>query len=102
MPLACKASALPFELHPRFVNAIRKLYIFNIYDEHSTHFIYFLISVMVAAATCFRFPAMTGMEIDREKNIQRKHSTYQSLVAISHYLFLSHSSSVSFMSQKYH
>ncbi|XP_024459203.1 DNA polymerase delta small subunit isoform X2 [Populus trichocarpa] len=34
---------------------------------------------MAAAATCFRFPAMTGMEIDIEKNIQRKRSTYQSL-----------------------
>jgi hypothetical protein len=63
---------------------------------------YLLISVLAAAATRFRFPAMTRMEIDREKNIQRKHSTYQSLVAISHYLFLSHSSSVSFMSQNYH
>ena len=55
MPLACKASALPFELHPRFINAIRKIYIFNIYDKHSTHFIYLLISVMAAAATSFPF-----------------------------------------------
>jgi hypothetical protein len=45
------------------------------------------VKVLAAAAICFCFPAMAAMEIDTEKNLQRKQSTYQSLVTISRYLF---------------